>query len=206
MNEEEEKTEDTPKESEKADESKAEESPEGDPETPEAESRSQAAGGESPESDEQGETSGPAAAAESPDWKDLYARMRADFDNFRKRTERDREELVKFAASDVLKDVLSTVDDLARALEGAKDKKDDPFVAGVQLVYDSLLKTLSDHGATPLDSLGEPFDANYHEALATLPSADVPEGSVMNEVKRGWLLNGKLLRAAQVVVSSGAQK
>jgi len=163
---------------------------------------------ESSETDQQGEASAPAAEAapEKPDWKDLYARMRADFDNFRKRTERDREELAKFAAADVLKDVLSTVDNLARALDGAKDKKDDPFVSGVQLVYDSLLKTLSDHGATPLDSLGEPFDANYHEALATLPSPDVPEGNVMNEVKRGWLLNGKLLRAAQVVVSSGVQK
>jgi len=138
-----------------------------------------------------------------PDWKDMYARMRADFENFRKRTERDRADLAKFAAADVLKDVLATVDNLARALDGAKDKKDDPFVSGVQLVYDGLLKTLADHGATPLDSMGEPFDANYHEALATLPSPDVPEGNVMTEVKRGWLLNGRLLRAAQVVVSAG---
>ena len=149
-----------------------------------------------------GQESGDQAPA-VPDWKDMYARMRADFDNFRKRTERDRADLAKFAAADVLKDVLATVDDLARALDGAKDKKDDPFVSGVQLVYDGLLKTLADHGATPLDSMGEPFDANYHEALATLPSPDVPEGNVMTEVKRGWLLNGRLLRAAQVVVSAG---
>ncbi len=138
-----------------------------------------------------------------PDWKDRYARAMADFDNFRKRTARDREELVKFAASDVLKDILPTVDNLARALGEAKDKADDPFVAGVKLVYDGLIKTLADHGATPLDAVGEPFDANFHEALAQLPSDDVEEGNVMNEVKRGWMLNGKLLRAAQVVVSSG---
>ena len=55
----------------------------------------------------------------------------------------------------------------------------------------------------PTDSVGEPFDTNFHDALAQLPSADVPEGTVMNEVKRGWLLHGKLLRPAQVVVSSG---
>ena len=127
----------------------------------------------------------------------------ADFDNFRKRTARDREDLVKFAASDVLKDILPTVDNLARALDEAKDKADDPFVAGVKLVYDGLLKTLADHGATPLDSVGEPFDANFHEALAQMPSDDVDEGLVMNEVKRGWMLHGKLLRAAQVVVSAG---
>ena len=157
--------------------------------------------GDEPNAEERPEE--PPAAPAAPDWKDMYARMRADFDNFRKRTERDRADLAKFAAADVLKDVLATVDDLARALDGAKDKKDDPFVSGVQLVYDGLLKTLADHGATPLDSMGEPFDANYHEALATLPSPDVPEGNVMTEVKRGWLLNGKLLRAAQVVVSAG---
>ena len=139
-----------------------------------------------------------------PDWKDRYARAMADFDNFRKRTARDREDLVKFAASDVLKDILPTVDNLARALDEAKDKADDPFVAGVKLVYDGLIKALADHGATPLDAVGEPFDANFHDALAQLPSTDVAEGVVMNEVKRGWLLHGKLLRAAQVVVSSGA--
>ncbi len=138
-----------------------------------------------------------------PDWKDRYARAMADFDNFRKRTERDREDLVKFAAADIIKDVLPTVDTLALALDKAKDKAEDPFVAGVKLVYDGLLKMLASHGATPLDSMGEPFDANFHEALAQLPSPDVEEGKVMNEVKRGWLLHGKLLRAAQVVVSSG---
>ena len=138
-----------------------------------------------------------------PDWKDRYARAMADFDNFRKRTARDREDLVKFAASDVLKDILPTVDNLARALEEAKDKTDDPFVTGVKLVYDGLLKALAEHGATPLDSAGEPFDANFHEALAQLPSEEVEEGHVISEVKRGWMLNGKLLRAAQVVVSAG---
>lgn len=152
-----------------------------------------------------GQDEQPAADAkpEVPDWKDRYARAMADFDNFRKRTARDREDLVKSAAADVIKDVLTTVDNLARALEGAKDKAEDPFVKGVQLVYDGLLKTLANHGATPLDSVGEPFDANFHEALAQLPSADVEEGLVMNEVTRGWLLHGKLLRAAKVVVSAG---
>lgn len=143
------------------------------------------------------------AKPEQTDWKDRYARAMADFDNFRKRTARDREDLVKFAAKDVIKDVLATVDNLARALEGAKDRADDPFVKGVQLVYDGLLKTLANHGATPLDSVGEPFDTNYHEALTSLPSEDVEEGIVMNEVQRGWLLHGKSLRPAKVVVSKG---
>ena len=145
----------------------------------------------------------PAEAPAQPDWKDRYARAMADFDNFRKRTARDREDLVKFAASDVIKAMLPTVDNLSLALEKAKDRADDPFVAGVKLVYDGLVKALADQGATPLDSVGEPFDANFHDALAQLPSPDVEEGVVMNEVKRGWLLHGKLLRPAQVVVSAG---
>lgn len=138
-----------------------------------------------------------------PDWKDRYARAMADFDNFRKRTARDREELVKSAAAGVIKDILETADNLSRALDGVKDKGEDPFVKGVALVRDGLFKTLAAHGATPLDSKGEPFDANYHEALAQLPSNEVEAGVVIDEVQRGWLLNGKLLRAAKVVVSAG---
>lgn len=171
---------------------------------PETETTAEAAAGAP--SAEAAEADTPAdseAKPEQPDWKDRYARAMADFDNFRKRTVRDREDLVNFAAKDVIKDVLATVDNLARALDGAKDRADDPFVKGVQLVYDGLLKTLADHGATPLDSVGEPFDTNYHEALTSLPSEDVEEGVVMNEVQRGWLLHGKPLRPAKVVVSKG---
>ena len=151
-----------------------------------------------------GETAAPEAPAApaEPNWKGMYARTMADFDNFRKRTARDREELFKSAAADILKDLLPTVDNLALALDKAADKED-PFVKGVQLVYDGLVKMLADHGAVPVDSLGEPLDTNFHEAIATLPSPEVPEGHVMTEVKRGWLLNGKVLRAAQVVVSAG---
>ena len=156
--------------------------------------------------DEDKDKEGAPAPEQPPDWKDRYARAMADFDNFRKRTARDREDLVKFAAADVIKAILPAVDNLALALDKAKDKADDPFVAGVKLVYDGLMKALSDQGATPLDSVGEPFDANFHDALAQLPSADVDEGVVMNEVKRGWLLHGRLLRAAQVVVSAGKPK
>ena len=136
------------------------------------------------------------------DWKDLYARTLADFDNYRKRASRDREELVKFATAEAVKDMLPTVDNLALALDQAKDKED-PFVKGVQLAYDGFLKALKDHGAEPFDSVGETLDPNRHEAIATLPSETVEEGKISTEVKRGWMLNGRLLRAAQVVVSSG---
>ncbi len=137
-----------------------------------------------------------------PDWKDRYARLLADFDNFKKRTARDREDTYRFAEADILKDVLPTVDHLSLALANAKDK-DDEFVKGVQLVYDTLMKSLKEHGAEPFDSVGKVLDPEKMEAIASLPSADVEEGKVSNEAKRGWMLKEKVLRVAQVVVSSG---
>ena len=180
-------------------ENAAEQTPEEPKVEKEAETAAEQPAAEEPKAEEKPAEEKPA----EPDWRDRCARLMADYDNYRKRVTRDREDLVKSAAKDVVKDVLSTVDNLARALDGAKDKADDPFVQGVKLVYDGLLKTLADHGATPLDSVGEPFDANFHEAVAQFPSEEVDEGVVMAETLRGWLLHGKLLRAAKVVVSSG---
>ena len=138
-----------------------------------------------------------------PDWKALYALTLADFDNYKKRAARDREDVYRYAESDILKDVLPSVDNLALALDKAADKED-PFVKGVQLVYDTLVKALADHGAKPMeDILGKELDPNVHEALATMPNGDFEEGKICNIVKTGWMLNDKLLRAAQVVVSSG---
>ena len=138
-----------------------------------------------------------------PDWKSLYAITLADFDNYKKRAARDREDVYRYAESDILKDILPTVDNLGLALQNAKNK-DDEFVKGVQLVYDGLLKALADHGAKPMEDLvGKELDPNFHEAIATLPSVDVEEGKISNVAKTGWTLNDKLLRAAQVVVSAG---
>ena len=138
-----------------------------------------------------------------PDWKALYALTLADFDNYKKRAARDREDTYRYAEMDILKDVLPAVDNLSLALANATANKDDPFVKGVQLVYDTLLKSLKDHGAEPFDSVGKELDTEKMEAIATLPSPDVPEGKVSIESKKGWMLKDKVLRAAQVVVSSG---
>ena len=153
------------------------------------------------------EKSSSAKAAEDkpaePDWKALYALTLADFDNYKKRAARDREDTFRFAEMDILKDVLPAVDNLELALSNAKEKAEDPFVKGVQLVYDTLLKSLKDHGAEPFESVGKDLDTAKMEAIATLPSPDVPEGKVSIESKKGWMLKDKVLRAAQVVVSSG---
>lgn len=169
---------------------------------------------EAPSSDDEGSVeekeAKPAESAPAPskdsaavDWKNLYAVTLADFDNYKKRAARDREDVYRYAESDILKDILPVVDNLALALTNAKDKED-AFVKGVQLVYDSLLKALADHGAKPMaDLVGKELDPNFHEAIATLPDEKIEEGKISNVAKVGWLLNDKLLRAAQVVVSAG---
>ena len=145
----------------------------------------------------------PEAKPAEPDWKSLYAITLADFDNYKKRAARDREDVYRYAESDILKDILPVVDNLALALANAKNK-DDEFVKGVQLVYDGLIKALADHGAKPMaDLVGKELDPNFHEAIATLPDEKIEEGKISNVAKTGWTLNDKLLRAAQVVVSAG---
>ena len=158
---------------------------------------------DAPESGEKAEAEKKAEAPKEPDWKTLYALTLADFDNYKKRAVRDREDTYRYAEADILKDVLPAVDNLQRALLNAKDKADDPFVKGVQLVHDTLLKSLKEHGAEPFDSVGLDLDTERMEAIATLPHEEIPEGKVSIESKKGWMLKDKVLRAAQVVVSSG---
>ena len=165
---------------------------------PVAEATAEAAGEEAEKPVEDKKDEKPA----EPDWKDHYARLLADFDNFKKRTARDREDIFRYAESDILKDFLPVVDNLSLALSTAADKED-PFVKGVQLVYDTFLNALKDHGAEPFDSVGLELDTEKMDAIAQLPSDTIEEGKVSNEAKRGWMLKGKVLRAAQVVVSSG---
>lgn len=156
-------------------------------------------GEEGPQKDEEPKAENPS----EPDWKSLYALTLADFDNYKKRTARDREETYRYAEADIIKDVLPSVDNLALALANAKDRENDDFVKGVKLVYDTFLATLKEHQAEPFDCVGKDLDTETMEAIATLPSEEYEEGKVSIESKRGWMLKGKVLRAAQVVVSSG---
>ena len=172
------------------------------PEKPAEKPTEKPADGPAIEQSEQSEQSNNPPKTE-PDWKSLYAITLADFDNYKKRAARDREGVYRYAESDILKDILPVVDNLTLALANAKDK-DDEFVKGVKLVSDGLLKSLADHGAKPMEDLvGKELDPNFHEAITTLPDEKIEEGKISNVAKVGWLLNDKLLRAAQVVVSAG---
>ena len=186
-----------------AEEKPAESAPEAEPTAEEAQAEKKTA--EDPAETEEKSGAEEKPAEEKPaevDWKLQYARLLADFDNYKKRAARDRDDTYRYVESQVLKDLLPSVDNLAMALDKAENK-DDPFVKGVKLVYDGILAMLKDHGAEPFDSVGQTLDTDKMEAIAQLPSPDVEEGKVSIESKKGWLLKGKVLRAAQVVVSAG---
>lgn len=137
--------------------------------------------------------------------EEKYLRLMADFDNFRKRTIRERAELYQRANEDIIEDMLPVLDHLDLAMKSAAEHK---VMAGVmdgfRLVAEQMLTAMRKSGLTVLDvAEGTPFDPMQHEAISHLPSENLPENTVITQVRRGYLLGGRILRAAQVVVSSG---
>jgi molecular chaperone GrpE len=131
-------------------------------------------------------------------------RLQADFDNFRKRVARERSETYTRANEDLMTEIIPVIDHLDMAIQAARDH-DCPtsLVDGVNLVGDQFKGVLAKFGLEKIDAQGKEFDPNEHEAISHLPSADVEENMVMDQTRLGYKLKGRLLRAAQVVVSSG---
>ena len=130
---------------------------------------------------------------------DRWVRAVADLENYKKRAVRERDEVQKFGAEKLLKDLLPVVDNLDRALAAAA--ADDPLVAGVKLVRSTFEQALSRHGVKSFSALGQPFDPARHEALMQVPSAAAAPGTVVTELARGFTLNERLVRPALVGVS-----
>jgi molecular chaperone GrpE len=137
---------------------------------------------------------------ERDDLYDRLLRTTAEFDNYRKRVERERRDLVDATASDVVRDLLPVVDDFERAL-AAPGAADDAFRRGVELIHRRLLEVLRVRGVEPFDSVGQTFDPAVHEAVATEPVGRRREGEIVAEFGRGYRLNGRLLRPARVKVA-----
>lgn len=134
--------------------------------------------------------------------KKEYLFLRAEFDNYRKRTLKEREELLRNAGEKVLLGILPIVDDFERGLAATKTSDDAEAVRqGMELIHNKLLKYLADNGVTPIESTGQPFDADLHDAIATIP-APAPElkGKVVDTTTRGYMINDKVLRHAKVAV------
>ncbi len=135
--------------------------------------------------------------------KNQLLRLQADFDNFRKRTLRERNELFLFANESLFLELLPVIDHFEMGFKSAEEHKTDCSVTeGFRIVYNQLLDVLKKFNVTAIDTVGEPFNPHRHEAILHMPS-DKPAETVLEQVRRGYLLGDKLLRAAQVIVSSG---
>jgi len=133
-------------------------------------------------------------------------RLQADFDNFRKRTQRERNELFVFANESICLEMLPVIDHFEMGFKSAEAHQTDSAVTeGFRMVYNQLLDVLKKFNVTPIDAIGEPFNPHRHEAILHMPS-DKPAETVIEQVRRGYLLGEKLLRAAQVIVSSGPKE
>jgi molecular chaperone GrpE len=138
---------------------------------------------------------------------DRYTRAVADLENFRKRSLREKEELRLYALSGLLEDVIPILDNLGLGLAAAKKQTDvKSIVDGVSLTMEQFKTTLARHGLKEVNPAGQRFDPNFHECISHQPSSEVEEENVIQVVRLGYTLNGRLLRPASVIVSSGPAK
>lgn len=139
--------------------------------------------------------------------RDKYLRLAADFENYKRRTLRERQELFQYANEGLVKELLVTVDNLDRALDYAQqsigEDGDKTLLEGVELTRRSLWGALEKIGVAMEDPTGEPFDPNLHEAVRQVSTSAVPAGHVVEVLQKGYVLKDRLLRPALVVVSSG---
>ncbi|HMK39570.1 MAG TPA: nucleotide exchange factor GrpE, partial [Bacteroidota bacterium] len=139
-------------------------------------------------------------------YKDQFLRKAAEFENFKRRSETEYLNTVRNANEILIGALLPIVEDFTRSLKaGVNGGEGEAFYRGVELIYQKLMKVLEGQGLAPFESSGKPFDVDYHDALLQVPRDDVPPGTVIEEISRGYTLNDRVLRHAKVVVSAAAQ-
>src|SRR5882762_474226 len=140
-------------------------------------------------------------------FRDLALRSQADFENYKKRTAREKEEAIKYANSSLLERLLAIIDNFELGLAAAKEQAENsPIYSGMVLVQKQLNDLLAENGLQPIEAEGKTFDPNLHEAIAHELSNEYPEGIVVRQARRGYRFKDRLLRPAKVVVSSGPAK
>jgi molecular chaperone GrpE len=148
-----------------------------------------------------------AVVAERDELREQLLRRAADAENTRRRFQKERDELQKMAAKNVLRDMVGVLDDIDRAVQAAQGTQQEgalqSLLQGVQMVQRKFVQTLERHGVRPVDSMGQRFDPNLHEAISMQEDPSVPRNTVVQEFQRAYLLHDQLLRAAMVVVSEG---
>jgi len=137
--------------------------------------------------------------AEKTDLRDRSLRLRAEFDNYRRRADRERSDYLQYAAMDLVREILPVLDDFERALK--HETTDQDYAKGVELIYQRLAEILKRMGLEPVETGGRQFDPNLHQAVQRVESEDAPDQSILDEFQKGYNFRGKLLRPAMVKVA-----
>jgi len=142
------------------------------------------------------------AQDELKDSKEKYLRLFAEFDNYKKREAKEKRELIKTAGQDIVRDLLPVLDDIQRANKTLEsDNNLETYAGGAKLIFDKFQRALQQKGLKPIESIGKPFDVEFHEAIAEIPVAETEEkGKIVDEVESGYTLNDAIIRYAKVVV------
>src|SRR5207237_2278029 len=137
-------------------------------------------------------------------FRDLALRSQADFENYKKRAAREKDEAIKYANSSLLEKLIAIVDNFELGLEAARaEGEKSPIFSGMSMVLKQLMDFLADSGLQPIDATGQKFDPNLHEAIAHEPSDEFPEGTVIRQTRRGYRMKDRLLRPSSLLVSRG---
>lgn len=139
---------------------------------------------------------------QTAEWNDKFLRKVAEFENYKRRTENDQLNLLKYAAESFITKLLPVLDDFERSLAHIKDAKNTSQIEeGIKLVYNKLLKTIEEQGVRRIECIGQPFDVNYHEAVMQMKNDTVPPHTVLEEVQSGYVYKDRVIRHAKVIVS-----
>ncbi len=137
-------------------------------------------------------------------FRDLALRSQADFENYKKRAAREKDDAIKYANSSLLQRLVPILDNFELGLSAAREGgKTSPIFSGMSMILKQLNDFLAENGVQPIEAEGKQFDPNLHEAIAREASGSVPEGTVLRQTRRGYRLKDRLLRPSSVVVSSG---
>ncbi|TYO96817.1 molecular chaperone GrpE [Geothermobacter ehrlichii] len=138
---------------------------------------------------------------------DLYLRSQADMENFRKRMQREKQEMARFANEGLLRELLPVMDNLQRAVDHAREEQAEAtaLLEGVEMTLSQFARTLEKFGVTPVEAIGKPFDPSCHEAMGQVVSEEVPPNTVAQELQKGYRLHDRLLRPALVMVSKAPE-
>ena len=144
---------------------------------------------------------------EMVDARDMMLRLAAELDNYKKRTVKERQSLIKYASQSIIQELIPILDNFERAIESATKSRDfDSFLEGVELIFRQMYDALERKGVSKIEALGKAFDPNIHEAIAQVATEECPENTVIEELQKGYMLYDRVIRPSRVAVSCGIKE